>query len=151
MAEYKVDRSVTVEAGPAEVWRVITDIPTIVSWISVLKDAEEIAHLERYSAVIQDKVGMFNLRADLGLDVVEVEEERRIVVRAEGQDRQIGSRISIDVELTIAPEDAGSTVSVNGRYGITGSAATLGSSTIRRKGDKTLDEFLTGLTSQLAT
>jgi hypothetical protein len=27
----------------------------------------------------------------------------------------------------------------------------LGSSTIRHKGDKTLDEFLTGLTSQLAT
>jgi carbon monoxide dehydrogenase subunit G len=41
-------------------------------------------------------------------------------------------------------------VRVSGSYGITGNAATLGSSAIKRKGDKVLEEFFGNLESDLS-
>jgi carbon monoxide dehydrogenase subunit G len=111
----------------------------------VLHDASTIEELSHYRAVMQDKVGMFKLRADLDIRVTEKAEGQRIVVHAEGEDRQVGSRIVIDATVTMSPGESATGVTVAGRYGISGSAATLGSSTIRRKGDKIVQEFFTNL------
>ena len=145
MAEFEFDRTVPVAGTADEVWRLITDVPLLVSWISVVHDAREIAPLDRYSAVIQDKVGMFKLRADLDIRFTEVRPGEKIVAHAAGQDRQIGSRITIDGTVLLDPGADATDVRVSGRYAITGNAATLGSSAINRKGDKVIEEFFANL------
>lgn len=125
----------------------IIDVPRLVGWISVVHDAQEIERLSHYSAVIQDKAGMFRLRADLDIRLTEVDEGKKVVAHAEGQDRQVGSRITIDAEVLLDPEPSSTTVRVLGKYGITGNAATLGSSAIKRKGDKVINEFFEHLNS----
>jgi carbon monoxide dehydrogenase subunit G len=147
MAAFEFDRTVEVEGGPSVAWAMITDVPRLVGWISVLDDAQEIDPLRKYTAVIQDKVGMFKLRADLAIEVSDVEEGRRIVVEATGQDRQVGSRILIRADVVLDPKPAATAVRVAGSYEITGNAATLGSSTIRRKGEKVLAEFFDHLST----
>ena len=150
MAEFDFEETVRVSGTPGEVWELITDVPRLVGWISVLHDATTIEELSHYRAVMQDKVGMFKLRADLDIRVTEKTEGERIVVHAEGEDRQVGSRIVIDATVTMTPGDDATTVTVSGSYGISGSAATLGSSTIRRKGDKIVKEFFTNLSQDAA-
>ncbi|QWF22728.1 SRPBCC family protein [Nocardioides sp. LMS-CY] len=145
MAEFDFEQTVQVNGTPDEVWSLITDVPRLVGWISVLHDATTVAELAHYRAVMQDKVGMFKLKADLDIRVTEKTEGQRIVVHAEGEDRQVGSRIVIDATVTMSPGESATGVTVAGRYGISGSAATLGSSTIRRKGDKIVQEFFTNL------
>lgn len=147
MAEFEFDDSVSVTGSPQDVWGLITDVPRMVGWISVVHDAKEIEPLDSYQAVIQDKVGMFRLRADLDIRLTDVAEGRRVVAHAEGQDRQVGSRITIDATVELEPEPDATLVHVAGKYAITGNAATLGSSTIRRKGDKVLKEFFEHLGS----
>ena len=141
MAAFEFDRTVVVAGEASDAWGLIVDVPRLVGWISILHDAQEIEPLSSYTAVIRDKVGMFTLRADLAIRVSDVEEGRRIVVEAEGQDRQVGSRITIHSEVSLAQGLSSTEVRVRGNYAITGNAATLGSSTIRRKGEKILDEF----------
>ncbi|MBB3042604.1 CoxG family protein [Nocardioides soli] len=145
MAEFDFEQTVQVNGTPDEVWSLITDVPRLVGWISVLHDATTVEELAHYRAVMQDKVGMFKLKADLDIRVTEKTEGQRIVVHAEGEDRQVGSRIVIDATVTMSPGESATGVTVAGRYGISGSAATLGSSTIRRKGDKIVQEFFTNL------
>ena len=150
MAAFEFDRTVSVSGTPDAVWGLITDVPRLVGWISVVHDAREIQPLQQYSAVIQDKVGMFTLRADLDITMSEVVEGKRIVARAEGQDRQVGSRITIDAEVVLDAGPSSTDVRVSGSYEITGNAATLGTSAIRRKGEKVVKEFFERLSSDSA-
>lgn len=148
MAEFEFDETVSIAGAPEAAWDLITDVPRLVDWISVVHDAQELTPLSHYSAVIQDKVGMFKLKAELDIRLTEVDEGKRIVAHAEGQDRQVGSRITIDAEVLLDPAADATSVRVSGRYGITGQAATLGSSAIRRKGDKVIKEFFQHLSSE---
>jgi uncharacterized protein len=135
------DRTLQVSASPAECWKTLTDVPTLVEWVSVLDDAAELEHLERYSAVLADRLGPFRLRADLDIRVGDTEQERRIAVSARGEDRQVSSRISVDAVLRLEPGEHGTVVAVEGTYEVAGRVATMGAGTIRKKADKILDEF----------
>jgi carbon monoxide dehydrogenase subunit G len=134
-------RDLTVGADPATCWRVLTDVARLVDWITIVDDAKEIAPLETYTAVLMDRIGPFKLRADLEISVSEVVEGERIRVHAEGEDRQVSSRIVVDAVLTLAPGPNGTVVAVNGSYEVSGRVATMGAGMIKQKAAKILDDF----------
>lgn len=143
-------RDLAVTSGADECWKVLTDVRRLVSWVSVLKDAEEIVPLERYTAVLMDRLGPFKLKADLGIDVSEVAVPRHVRVRAAGEDRQVASRIAVDAAVELVPlEDGGTRVSVQGTYEVVGRVASMGGSTIRKKADKILEEFFSSVEKEL--
>ena len=141
MPSEKFSRTLTVRAEPNTVWATITDVATLVDWISVVDALQEIAPLEKYSAVLMDRLGPFKLRADLDISVSDLVAGQRLTVHADGEDRQVSSRIEITVLLTLAASDAGSTLAIEGTYAVTGKVATMGAGTIRQKAAKVLDEF----------
>lgn len=149
MSQYTFDQSTSTSGDTTAAWALMTDVPRLVRWISVLGEAHEEEQLSRYTAVIADRVGMFSLRADLDISVVELDEPEMITIRAEGQDRQIGSRITIEATVEISTREDGTQIRVHGSYGITGRAATLGASQIKRKGEKVIAEFFDNLTREL--
>ncbi len=145
-------RDLVVTSDPETCWAVLTDVRRLVTWVSVLQDAEEVVPLERYAAVLMDKLGPFKLKADLGIDVSEVEHPRHVRVRAAGEDRQVASRIAVDAVVELLPaEPSGTRVSVNGTYEVVGRVATMGGSTIRKKADKILEEFFSSVQSELGS
>lgn len=141
MPAIEFDRSQVVAADPQQCWKIYTDVPKLVTWVSVLDDAKEIAHLASYTAVLADRLGPFKLKADLDITVSDVVPGEHIRVRAEGEDRQVASRIKIDAVLTLAPEDGGTLVRANGSYEVVGKVATMGASHIVKKANKILDDF----------
>ena len=150
MATFRFDRELEVPADPAATWMTFTDVPRVVGWISVVEDAKELERLQRYTAVLKDKIGMFALRADLDIVMSDVVEGRQLRARADGQDRQVGARIVIDGLIELVPVGSGTKVHVSGSYDVTGRVATLGASSIRRKGDKVIEEFFSNLSRALA-
>lgn len=136
-------RDLSVAREPAECWSVLTDVPRLVTWVSIVDDAKELVPLERYTAVLMDRLGPFKLRAELAIDVGEVEVARHLRVRAAGEDRQVSSRIGVDATMDIEPaaEEGGARVAIAGTYEVVGRVATLGTGTIRKKADTILNEF----------
>lgn len=134
---------VEVARAPSEAWPVVGDIPTVLSWISIVGDVRELEPDRRYEAVLVDRLGPFKLRADLEIDVLERETARIVRARADGEDRQIGSRLIVDVALELQPEGERTVLQVSGAYEVTGRPASLGASSIRKKAGKILDEFFT--------
>jgi carbon monoxide dehydrogenase subunit G len=141
MAGAPFDRDLEVPASPETAWGVLTDVERMASWVAVLEKVEVLAELEHYSAVLADRLGPFKLRADLDILLSDVEINRRVRVRAEGEDRQVASRITIDAVLSIEPRGEGSMVRVQGSYDVAGRVATLGASIIAKKADHLLAEF----------
>lgn len=149
MPSSNFSRELEVTADAQQCWVVLTDVPRLVGWVSIVDEAKEIAELEHYTAVLLDRLGPFKLRADLDIVVSEVEPGRRIRVRASGEDRQVASRIAVDATMSLTPRDTGTTVSVNGSYEVVGRVATLGAGMIANKAQKLINEFFTHAADEL--
>jgi carbon monoxide dehydrogenase subunit G len=144
-------RRIEVATDPATAWSVLTDVQRLVGWVSVLEDATEIEHLSRYGAVLMDRVGPFRLRADLDIVLTDVREGEHVSVHAEGEDRQVGSRLVVDATLDLERLPVGGVVAIAGSYEVTGKVASMGAGTIRKKADRILDDFFASLTTTLGT
>jgi len=134
-------RGLTVRAEPETCWSSMTDVPQLVSWVSILQDAQEIAHLDRYTAVLMDRVGPFKLRADLGIEVSELRPYEHLRVVAAGEDRAVASRLAVDAGLSLAPQSHGCRITLEGTYEVVGKLATLGGAVIKQKANRILDDF----------
>jgi carbon monoxide dehydrogenase subunit G len=141
MPSVDFSRKVTVPATPETAWTIVTDVDRVAGWVTVIGSVVEVEHLSRYSAVLADRLGPFKLSADLTVSVTHLDELRSIAFLADGEDRHVASRIKIEAELTISPTTEGCEIDVAGRYEVTGRVANLGSSMIRAKGERILDEF----------
>lgn len=142
-------RELEVTSSAQSCWATLTDFPTLVSWVSVLDSGREIEPLARYEAVLIDRMGPFKMRADLDIRLSDIDPLKRVHLRAGGEDRQVGSRITVDAALCLSAADRGTTVSVSGSYEVAGRVATLGAGTIRKKADKILEEFFASMKTAL--
>lgn len=144
-------KDMRIAAAPQAVWAALLDVQRVASWLSIVRDVREVEPLRRYTAVLEDRVGPFALRADLTVAVEPDEAARSLKVTAAGEDRQVASRINATLDVSVA-EDAGATLlAVRGRYEIAGRMATLGAGAIRKKGEKVLDEFFANAARELGT
>lgn len=149
MPSVDFSRRVTVSTSLETAWTTVTDVNRVAGWLTVVGSVAEVEHLSRYSAVLADRLGPFKLSADLDVVVTDMDEMRSIALRADGEDRQVASRIKIEAELSISPVTEGCEIGVAGRYEVTGRVASLGSSMIRAKGEKILDEFFARLETEV--
>ena len=142
-------KTIQLTSAPATVWGAMLDVRRVASWLSIVRDVTDVDPPRRYTALLEDRLGPFAMRADLEVTVEADPDRRRMRVAAAGEDRQIASRISATIDLGLSPRGEGTEVTVTGRYEITGRIATLGSGPIRKKGDKVLEEFFANLGREL--
>lgn len=142
MPRSEFHREMPVQASPEEAWAALTDVPRLVGWVSVVEDAREVEPLATYTAVLMDRLGPFKLRADLDIALSDVVPGSSLHVRAAGEDRHVGSRLTVEADLRIDPESTGgSTVVVDGVYEVTGKVASMGPGTINKKAEKIMGDF----------
>jgi carbon monoxide dehydrogenase subunit G len=149
MASEKFNRSTTFAADAATAWTALTDVDRLARWVGILHDVKEIERLDTYTAVLEDRVGPFKLRADLSVDVTVPEEGVRVEVAASGKDRAVDSKIAIKAVLSLAESEGGTTVTLEGDYQVTGRVASMGGGIIRKKADGVLDDFFTNAEREL--
>ncbi len=135
-------------AGSADLssmWESLTDVDRLTGWIDILGDVETIEPLSRYAATLEDTVGPFSLRADLDIRVTEMVEGRSIRFRAEGEDRQVGSRLVVDAGMGLEEGAGGILVEFSGSYSVEGRIATMGGPLIKHKATTLLKDFVAKL------
>lgn len=144
MAVERFQRELEVESGRAEAWTVLTDVQELSSWVGIVHETAEVDRLSKYTAVLQDRIGPFKLRADLDITVTVPEELGEIQVHASGRDRAVDTRLVIDVTLRLFDGPNHRTrVQVDGKYQVTGKVAAMGAGIIRKKADQILEDFFT--------
>ena len=134
-------RRLEVPAANQRVWETLVDVRQVASWLSIVGEVQELERLRRYRAVLEDRLGPFKLRADLDIELHDVEEGHGLAARATGEDRQVGSRISVEASLRLEAADSGTALLLAGSYEVTGRVASLGAGSIRKKGETLLDDF----------
>jgi len=90
MATANFSRELTVTASPEQTWTVLTDVDRLAGWVGIVQDVVELSRLDKYSAVLMDRVGPFKLRANLQINVNEVRDGEEVEVEAAGRDRRLG-------------------------------------------------------------
>lgn len=142
MATEKVNRTIVVNSDRETTWSVITDVNELASWIGIVHDVEVLVFLEKYTAVLEDRVGPFKLRADLTIDVSVPRYGELVEVVATGMDRAMDSKIAISASVELSEtEVGGTTISIDGKYQVTGRAASMGGGIIRKKADGVVSDF----------
>lgn len=142
MASASFERAFQSTRSPADCWAVLTDVDRLADWVDIVHDVTVHHHLRSYGATLEDRIGPFRLRADLDIAVTEAREDERIAFEATGQDRQVGSRLTIRAAMHLTPADHGTTVRFDGTYAVEGRVATVGAPMIRRKADGILEKFI---------
>lgn len=151
VATEQFSREIAVATDPDGTWQVLTDVSRLAGWVGIVRDVVELSRLEKYTAVLEDRVGPFKLRADLEIAAQVVREGRHIELQASGRDRAVDSRISVSAKLVIAESGSGTTVAVDGTYQVTGRVASMGSGVIRKKADRILADFFGHAVAELGT
>ena len=152
MARSEFHQEVAVSSSPEETWQVITTVPVVVGWVDIIEDAVELERMSKYTAVVMDRLGPFKLRADLDIDIFDVVEGQSLSGRASGEDRVVGSRLSVEGKVTLKPrEPSGTLVTVSGSYEVSGKVASMGSGTINKKAEKIMEKFFATAASALGT
>jgi len=152
MASEHFTRDLVVDSDPERCWAVLTDVEQVASWVTIAHDVTEIERLSTYTAVLQDKLGPFKLRALLDIRVEVLEDGRRVRMRASGKDVQINSQITVDATLSLrSTESGGTVVATDGTYQIVGRVAAMGAGVIRKKADKILEEFFMNAAAELSS
>jgi carbon monoxide dehydrogenase subunit G len=150
MAADKFARTLTVTTDPARAWEVLTDVDRLAGWVTIVHDVQEIARLEKYAAVLQDRVGPFKMRADLDITADVPEPGRRIDIRASGRDRGMDTRIAVSATMVLSDgSDGGTSIEISGDYQVTGKAAGMGAGVIRKKADGIINDFFSSAAREL--
>ena len=142
MASGSFDRAFHSSQSPAQCWTVLTDVDRLADWVDIVNDVTVHDYLKSYGATLEDRIGPFRLRADLDIAVTDARDAELIAFEATGQDRQVGSRLTIRAAMTLSPADGGTAVRFDGMYAVEGRVATVGGPMIRRKAEAILEKFI---------
>ena len=134
---------------PQDVWNVLWDIPTLAACVPGCSDAKATEDPRRFTAMVAERVGPFQVRFDLEIRVTEVEEGARIRATAQGKDSRVASQMKVDLDVRLEPQDGGTLLQVVTDVTVFGKLGSLGQPIIKRKGDEILQRFAESLKARV--
>jgi carbon monoxide dehydrogenase subunit G len=144
------ERQVQVEASRQEVWGLLWDVPRVVNCVPGCETAEEIEPYQRYRATVREKVGPFQVRIPLDIDILENTAPQRLVAKASGREGKVQSHVKVEIDLTLVEVEPHVTeLRLLADVAILGKLGTLGHSVIVRKGDDIVGQFADALRAEL--
>ena len=142
-------KEVEISAPREKVWKFIWDADRFIACVPGCKEAKTLEEGKRYAATMVEKVGPFKVEFPTTIEVLEREELARIKAQASGADNKIGSRMKVDLDVTLKEQDGKTRLGFTAGVDILGKLASLGHSIIKRKADQVLDEFAQAVKQKL--
>jgi carbon monoxide dehydrogenase subunit G len=137
----RFEKRVEIQAPKDKVWNFIWDVDRFIVCVPGCQEAKTLEEGKLYSATMVEKVGPFRVEFPTTIEVLEREDLSRIKARASGADNKIGSRMKVDLDVSLAGEGDHTTLAFVANVDVLGKLAALGHSIIKRKADQVLDEF----------
>jgi hypothetical protein len=142
-------KEVEIAAPRERVWKFIWDVDRFIACVPGCKEAKTLEEGKRYAATMVEKVGPFKVEFPTTIEVLEREELTRIKAQASGADNKIGSRMKVDLDVSLKEQDGRTLLAFVAGVDILGKLAALGHGIIKRKADQVLDEFAQAVKQKL--
>lgn len=145
----RFDKEVEISAPREKVWQFIWDVDRFIACVPSCREAKTIEEGRLYSATMVEKVGPFRVEFPTTIEVLEKEDLKRIKAQASGADNKIGSRMKIELDVTLGERGNKTLLSFGANVDILGKLAALGHGIIKRRADQVLDEFAQAVKQRL--
>jgi carbon monoxide dehydrogenase subunit G len=142
-------KEIEIAVPRAKVWDFIWDVDRFIACVPGCKDAKTIEPGKRYAATMVEKVGPFKVEFPTTIEVLERDELSRIKAQASGADAKIGSRMKVDLDVSLRDEGNKTVLGFVAGVDILGKLAALGHGIIKRKADQVLDAFAQAVKQRL--
>jgi len=147
----KFEKEITVDAAPDKVWGFLWDVERVARCLPGCREVRMVVPHERYEATVVERVGPFKVQFPLEIQVLEVEELRRLKAQAVGKDSAMGSSLKVILELQLERTDTGSRIAIVSDTSILGKLGTLGQGIIQHKADGIMTQFAEAVQRELET
>src|SRR5262245_33973656 len=137
----KIEDQFRVDVPIEEAWRVLLDVERIAPCMpgAQLQEIEG----DEYRGVVKVKVGPITAQYKGAARIIEADEDaRRIVLKGEGRDTRGQGNASATVTVLLAPDGAGTQVSVDTDLNVTGKVAQFGRGVMADVSSKLLGQFV---------
>jgi carbon monoxide dehydrogenase subunit G len=144
----KIEDQFRVDVPVEEAWRVLLDVERIAPCMpgAQLQEIEG----DEYRGVVKVKVGPITAQYKGAARIIEADEDaRRIVLKGEGRDTRGQGNASATVTVLLAPDGAGTQVSVDTDLNVTGKVAQFGRGVMADVSSKLLGQFVACLESNV--
>ncbi len=145
----KFEKEIAVSSPPERVWAFLWDVERVARCLPGARDVRTIVPHERYAAVVGERVGPFKVQFPLEIQVLEVDEPRRLRAVASGRDAAMGSSLKVDLDLRLEADGTGSRLVIASDANILGKLGTLGQSIIQHKADGIMTQFAEAVRKEL--
>ena len=145
----RFEKEVEILAPKEKVWNFIWDVDRFIACVPGCKEAKTLEPGKLYSATMVEKVGPFRVEFPTSIEVLEKEDLSRIKAQASGADNKIGSRMKLELDVSLREQGDKTVLGFVAGVDILGKLAALGHGMIKRKADQVLDEFARAVKKQL--
>ena len=134
-------RVIELPVAVPEVWSALWDVQQMAGCIPGCHDAEAVEPRQRYRATVRDRVGPYRVEIPIEATVDELDAGTRLAIKASGRDTVLASHVKVSMIIALAPNGAGTSLTLHGKAEVGGKLAALGRSVVQRKTHDVLSEF----------
>ena len=145
----KFEKELTVGAPPDQVWAFLWDVERVTKCLPGCRDAKTVVPRQRYECVVSERVGAFKVQFPMDIQVLDVEEHRRLMAQASGRDSSMGSSRKVILDLALEGTESGSKIRITSDTTIMGKLGTLGHGIIQHKADGIMNQFANAVRREL--
>lgn len=121
----EIRQTIRVSRPPDEVWTVLGDVPAVVACIPGAELGAALGD-NRYGGSFRVKVGPLSAKIEGEGEIARNDAERKGRITGRGVDKRGGSRVGVTMDFAVAPDGAGSRITVTANTDLSGPLAQIG-------------------------
>jgi carbon monoxide dehydrogenase subunit G len=145
----RFERTVHIQAPPADVWQLIDDIEAVASCIPGVTDYAASGDRE-FTALMTQRVGPVTARFRLNTKLINLDPPRSVTVISEGHDPDLDSTVRAEQRFELRAADGGTDVNISADIRMTGRVATFGQRIISTKAERVVLDAFANVSTLLA-
>ena len=144
----KFEKTIRVNATPAEIWTLVDEIEVIAGCIPGIGDYSPLGPLE-FDSVLTQHVGPVKARFQLNTKLTDLDVEKSVTAVSEGRDRHMASSVIAEQRFELVPAADGTDISISADIRVTGKLATFGSRIVLSKAEQVVAEAIANVSKLL--
>jgi carbon monoxide dehydrogenase subunit G len=146
----RFEQRLEVQAEVAEVWGFLWDVQRLARCLPGCQEVRELQPQKSYEVVVEERVGPFNARFEMDVEVKEMRPEQLVRLIAAGKDKKLGASTRSDLEVKLETLDFdGTALHIVADIQVIGKIAALGQVVIKRKAREIVGEFAKAIAAEL--